>query len=78
MVEKVNMSSDASADRRNAEWLAKAFKEVAWPIPPYLQMGGFLSPLAKGIKDAPENAKLAVVREGLGDTYSGKIASCGY
>jgi hypothetical protein len=53
------------------EWLANAFKEVAWPILPTLQMGGGRRLLAKGIKDAPENAKLAVVRERLGDAYSG-------
>ena len=64
------MSSNASTNREYAEWLANAFKEVDWPIPPYLQLGGFLSPLAKAIKDAPADAKLAVVRERLGNAYS--------
>jgi hypothetical protein len=70
VVEKVAMSSNASTNRAYSEWLANAFKEVDWPIPPYLQLGGFLSPLAKAIKDAPADAKLAVVRERLGTAYS--------
>ena len=56
------MSTDANTNRAYAQWLADAFKEVDWPIPPYLQLGGFLSPLAKAIKDAPTlDAKLAIV-----------------
>lgn len=47
------------------EWLAGAFREIDRPISPYLQLGGFLYPLAKAIKDAPQEAKLEVVREQL-------------
>lgn len=66
------MSSGASTNRAHAQYLADAFKEVDWPIPPYLQLGGFLSPLAKAIKDAPtQDAKLAIVRERLADAYNG-------
>jgi hypothetical protein len=65
------MSSDASTNREYAQWLADAFKEVDWPIPPYLQLGGFLSPLAKAIKDATtQDAKIAIVRERLAGAYS--------
>jgi hypothetical protein len=46
------MSTDASTNRGYVQWLADAFKEVDWPIPPYLQLGGFLSSLARAIKDA--------------------------
>ena len=46
------MPSDISTNREFAEYLASAFKQVDWPIPPYLNLG-FLSPLAKAIKDAP-------------------------
>ncbi len=63
------MSSNASTNREFAEWLANAFKEVDWPIPPYLQLG-FLSPLAKAVKDAPSDAKLKIMGEGLGNAYS--------
>ena len=45
---------------RNA-WLLP-FREVDWPIPPYLQLGGFLNPLAKAIKDASKDEKLEIVR----------------
>ena len=70
MAKEIIMSSNASTNREFAEWLANAFKEVDWPIPPYLQLGGLLSPLAKAIKDAPEDAKLAIVCERLGNAYS--------
>jgi len=67
------MPSDANTNREYAQWLADAFKEVDWPIPPYMQLGGFLSPLAKAIKDAPsQDAKLAVIRERLGGAYTGE------
>jgi hypothetical protein len=64
------MSSNAATNREFAEWLANAFKEVDWPIPPYLQLGGFLSPLAKAIKGATKDAKLEIVRDWLGSAYS--------
>jgi hypothetical protein len=65
------MSTDANTNRAYAQWLAGAFKEVDWPVPPYLQLGGFLSPLAKAIKDAPtQDAKLAIVCERLAGAYT--------
>ena len=64
------MSSNATTNRDFAEWLANAFREVDWPISPYLQLGGFLSPLAKAIKDATKDEKLDIVRERLGNAYS--------
>jgi hypothetical protein len=65
------MSTNASTNREYAQYLANAFKEVDWPIPPYLQLGGFLSPLAKAIKDAvTADAKLTVVRERLSGAYN--------
>jgi hypothetical protein len=70
LAKEINMSSNASTNREFAEWLANAFKEVDWPIPPYLQLGGFLSPLAKAIKDAPKDAKLTIICERLGGAYS--------
>ncbi len=69
MDEEIIMSSDASTNREYTEWLANAFKEVDWPIPPYLQLGGFLSPLAKAVKDAPQDAKLEIIRERLSRAY---------
>jgi hypothetical protein len=63
------MSTNASTNREFAEWLAIAFKEVDWPIPPYLQLG-FLSPLAKAVKDAPQDAKLEIMREKLAGAYT--------
>jgi hypothetical protein len=66
------MSSDANSNREYTQWLADAFKEVDWPIPPYLPLGGFLSPLAKAIKDAStQDAKLAVIRVRLAGAYTG-------
>ena len=35
------MPNDASTNREFAEYLANAFKEVDWPIPPYLNLGVF-------------------------------------
>jgi len=65
------MSTSASTNREFAEWLANAFKEVDWPIPPYLQLGGFLSPLAKAVRDAAtQDAKLAIMREKLSGAYT--------
>jgi hypothetical protein len=63
------MPSNALTNSEYAMWLANAFKEVDWPIPPYLRLG-FLSPLARAIKDAPVGAKLAIVCEHLGHAYS--------
>jgi hypothetical protein len=63
------MTSDISTNRDFAEYLASAFKQVDWPIPPYLNLG-FLSPLAKAIKDAPQDAKLAIIREKLAGAYT--------
>lgn len=55
----------------------REFAEADWPFPPYLQLGGFLSPLAKAVKDAPKNAKLEIMRERLGSAYSisGEVAT---
>jgi hypothetical protein len=65
------MSTNVSTNREHAQYLANAFKEVDWPIPPYLQLGGFLSPLAKAIKDAATaDAKLTIVRERLSGAYN--------
>jgi|SRR5581483_319167 len=73
------MSTDASTNREYAQWLAHAFKEVDWPIPPYLQLGGFLSSLARAIKDAStQDAKLAIVRERLADAYTGNYLASMY
>jgi hypothetical protein len=69
------MSSSISLNREYAEYLASAFKEVDWPIPPYVNLG-FLSPLAKAIKEAPQDAKLPIMREKLGGVYTaGYLAS---
>jgi hypothetical protein len=66
----MSISTNASTNRQFAEWLATAFKEVDWPIPPYLPLGGCLSPLAKAVRDAPQDAKLAIMREKLVGAYS--------
>jgi hypothetical protein len=63
------MRNDGSTNREFAEYMANAFKEVDWPIPPYLNLG-FLTPLAKAIKDAPQDAKLAIMREKLASVYT--------
>ena len=63
------MSTSASTNREFAEWLATAFREVDWPIPPYLELG-FLTPLAKSVRDAPQDAKLAIMRGHLAGAYS--------
>jgi hypothetical protein len=63
------MSKDALTNKEPAEWLATAFKEVDWPIPAYLRLG-FLSPLAKAVKDAPQGSKLEIMREALAITYT--------
>jgi hypothetical protein len=64
------MSINASTNRDFAEWLATAFKEVDWPIPPYLQLG-FVTQLAKAVRDAPQqDAKLAIICEQLTGAYS--------
>jgi hypothetical protein len=64
------MSNNATTNREFAEWLANAFREVDWPIPPYLPLGGFLCPLAKAVKEAPPTAKLEIMRERLGSAYT--------
>lgn len=69
MAKEIIMSSNASTNGEYAEWLATAFREVDWPIPPYLQLGAFLSPLAKAVKDAPQDAKLEIMRERLSSAY---------
>lgn len=63
------MSGNALTNREFAEWLANAFKEVDWPIPPYLTLG-FLSPLAKAVKEAPPDAKLEIMRDRLAIAYT--------
>jgi hypothetical protein len=72
------MPSDASTNREFAEYLANAFKEVDWPIPPYLKLGEFLSPLAKAIKDAPQDAKLTIMREKLAGAYTAEYLAAMY
>lgn len=65
------MSTNAFTNRQSTEWLASAFKEVDWPIPPYLQLG-FLSQLAGDIKKAStQDTKLSIVRGRLADAYTG-------
>ena len=65
------MSTNADTNRAHAQWLADAFKQVDWPIPPYMQLGGFMVPLARAIYDAPSvDAKIAVVRGKLADAYT--------
>ncbi len=72
----VNVDDHSDLNKEFAQWLADAFKEVDWPIPAYLQLGGFLSPLAKAIKDAPQEKKLEVVHDHLLQAYSpGYLAS---
>jgi len=71
------MASDISTNREFAEYLANAFKQVDWPIPPYLNLG-FLSPLAKAINDAPKAAKLAIVREKLAGAYTADYLAAMY
>jgi hypothetical protein len=71
------MSTNASTNRELAEYLASAFKEVDWPLPPYLKLG-FLAPLAKAIKDAPQDAKLAIVREKLAGAYTAEYLAAMY
>jgi hypothetical protein len=63
------MPNDASTNRGVAEYMANAFKEVDWPIPPYLKLG-FLTRLAKDIKDAPHDAKPSIMREKLAGAYT--------
>lgn len=72
------MCSNATTNREFTEWLANAFREVDWPIPPYLQLGGFLVPLAKAIKEAPQDEKLEVVRERLSAAYSARYLAVMY
>ena len=66
----MSTSTNASTNREFAEWLASAFKQVDWPIPPYLKLGGFLNPLAKAVRDASQDAKLAIMRDQLAGAYS--------
>jgi hypothetical protein len=71
------MTSDISTNRDFAEYLASAFKQVDWPIPPYLNLE-FLSPLAKAIKDAPQDAKLAIICEKLAGAYTADYLAAMY
>ena len=73
-----SMPNNASMNREFTEWLADAFREVDWPIPPYLQLGGFLVPLAHAIKEAPQDAKLEIVRERLSCAYNANYLACMY
>jgi hypothetical protein len=66
-----SMSKDAQTNRKPAEWLATAFKEVDWPIPAYISLG-FLTSLAKAVKDAPQFSKLDIMREVLARSYTPK------
>jgi hypothetical protein len=63
------MSKYALLNKAPTEWLANAFKEVDWPIPPYLTTA-FLNQLAKRVKDAPPDAKLEVMRTTLAHAYT--------
>lgn len=68
---EARMSTNADTNRGFMQWVADAFKQVDWPIPPYLALGGFQAPLAKAILEAPtQDAKLAVVREQLAGAYT--------
>jgi hypothetical protein len=69
VAKEIAMSNNASTNREFAEWLANAFKEVDCPIPPYLQLG-FLSPLAKAVKEARPDKKLQIMLESLGNAYT--------
>src|ERR1700722_11560761 len=71
------MPNDASTNREFAEYMANAFKEVDWPIPPYLNLG-FLTALAKAIKDAPQDAKPAIMREKLASAYTADYLAAMY
>lgn len=62
------MSSTALMNKAPAQWLANAFKEVDWPIPPYLTMG-FLGQTAKAVHDAPQDQKLEIMRHAMHRAY---------
>ena len=65
------MSTNTSTNRESTQWLANAFKEVDWPIPPYLEIG-FLSLLARAVKDATtQDSKITIMRERLAGAYTG-------
>lgn len=73
------MSANADTNREFTQWLANAFRQVDWPIPPYLALGGFLVPLARAILEAPtQDAKLAIVREQLAGAYTGDCLASMY
>jgi hypothetical protein len=64
------MQNDANTNKEATQWLADAFKEVDWPIPPYMQLGGFLVPLAHAVKAAPPEGKLSIMRSKMADAYT--------
>jgi hypothetical protein len=65
------MQPDINTNREATQWLADAFKEVDWPIPPYMQLGEFLVPLARAIKEQPSReGKLAIMRTRMADAYT--------
>jgi hypothetical protein len=55
-------------NKEPAQWLANAFKEVDWPIPPYLRLG-FLTKLAKAIEEAPPDLKPKIMYQHLAQAY---------
>ncbi len=61
--------SNANLNKELPEWLAKAFKKVDWPIPPYLTIG-FLSRLAKDIEDAAPDLRSEIMRRHVAQAYS--------
>jgi hypothetical protein len=63
------MSSNASTNREFMDWLADIFKEVDWLIPAYVNFG-FLVPLARAVKEAPQDAKLEILRHNLAAVYT--------
>jgi hypothetical protein len=60
--------SNAKLNRELPEWLASIFKQVDWPIPPYLRIG-FLSSLAKAIEAAAPKLRSQIMREHLAQAY---------
>jgi hypothetical protein len=62
-------NADLQNDRALAEWLARAFKRVDWPVPPYLSVA-FLSGLAHDIEAAQPQERLQIMQAKLAEAYS--------
>jgi len=63
------MIPQAQTNKAPAEYMAKAFKEVDWPIPPYL-MVGFLNRLAHDITIAHPAHKMEIMYQAIRHTYN--------